>query len=217
MVRVLIEAQSTVTLIDVVIAVLTVVTLIGVVAVRTLSSGSVEVKINDAIVAAIVAALMLFITGRIGKFEVSTSGVSVEATQAILKASAEPIINQVTSLLPMVPIDESPKGGLTELPALIGRHVQALDFTLGAGFYQGDAVKQYLESLTKYEFFRFVVLLNRDQTFVGIIDARKLVATLQDPTSGMNFESFAALINTNSQDALKASSRYCHGGRRSRP
>jgi hypothetical protein len=175
--------------IDLLIGVVTVLTLIGVVAFRSLSSGSIEVKLNDAIIAAIAAVLLLFITGRINKVSLTSGGVSFEgATKAILSASAEPVKDQVATL-PVVPIDESLKLGVSEIPMLIGRQLQALDFLMGAGVYQGDAVRQYLESLTKYEFFRFVVLLNPDRTMFGIIDARKLLATLQDQRSNMNFAS----------------------------
>ena len=70
--------------------------------------------------------------------------------------------------------------------------------------YQAVDLQQYLETLSKYPFFRFVVFLKSNQTLFGMIDARKLAALLQDPQSGLDFARFAALINRGDDQARLA-------------
>lgn len=181
-------------------AVVTVAVLVAVVAVRSLTGGRIEIRLNDAIIAAIAAVLTLFVFGRISKFGVGSEGVTVEtAKQAILSASAQPIDRQV-ALLPVAPVEEALKGGVGLIPSMVHREVQGLDFLLGGGGYDPHAVQEYLETLTRYPFFRFVTLLDPNGSLFGMIDARKLLARLQDPASGQTFASFASEINRASAD-----------------
>ena len=102
--------------------------------------------------------------------------------------------------MPVVPVEVALKGGVSEIPELVGRQVEALEFVLGSGFYEFGALREYLETLSKYPFFRFVVFLNPDQTLFGMIDARKLSAILQDPRSELSFDGFAMLVNSQAKD-----------------
>src|SRR5262249_29777059 len=114
-------------------------------------------------------------------------------------ASAQPIDQQVAAL-PVAPVEEALKGGVAEIPSMVHRGLQGLDFLLGAGAYDPHAVQEYLETLTKYPFFRFVILLNPNGSLFGMIDAGKLVTALQDRASGQTYSSFATLINRASAD-----------------
>ena len=59
------------------------------VALRALSNGRIEIKLNDALVALAAAFLVLFLARRIDKFAVTQQGITIEtAKQAILTASA---------------------------------------------------------------------------------------------------------------------------------
>jgi CBS-domain-containing membrane protein len=78
---------------------------------------------------------------------------------------------------------------------MVRRRVQGLDFMLGVGGYDPNVLKAYLETLRRYDFFRFVIVLTPDQRLFGMIDARSLLATLEEPTSGMTFQEFASLLN----------------------
>jgi hypothetical protein len=199
------------TTLDLWIALATAVFLIVVVGLRTYSEGKIEVKLSDAMVAVIAAALMLFMSGRITKFNVTTAGVSVEgaAGRAILSAAAQPISGQVSSVaatvLPVSAMDAALKGGVNEIPNMVRREVPALEFILGAGIYAPDAIRQYLETLAQYPFFRFVVILNKDKSLFGMIDGRKMLGILQDPRSTLRFDTFTRTLNQGSaadQEAL---------------
>jgi CBS domain protein len=177
--------------IEITTAVVAALALVGTVALRGLSRGRVEIKLNDAIIAAIAAALVLLVSGRISKLVVGSEGLTVEtAKEAILSASARPIEGQVANL-PVEGVEEAMKGDVSAIPQLVQKQVQALDLMLGAQ-YVPDAMKQYLETLTKYPFFRFVVLIKSDQTMYGIFDASKLTARLQAGNPG--FQDFTNLV-----------------------
>jgi len=176
----------------------TVLVLVLVVAVRSLSAGRVEIKLNDAIIAAIAAALTLLVSGRISKIWVGPEGLTVEA---IVTASAQSITQQVTTVttLPVAPVEVALKGGSSEIPSLVNKRVQALEFVVGAGGYDANVIQQYLETLTKYPFFRFVVFVNSNLTLFGLIDASNVLAQLQSG-SARNFNSFATLLNRGNAD-----------------
>lgn len=169
--------------------------LAAVVGVRAVSRGNVEIRLNDAVVAVMAAFLVLFMSGRIDKFVVSSQGVTVElAKRAILAASAQPIQQQV-SPLPVAPIEEALKGGADMLPSMVARGVGSLDLVMGLNAYAPPVVQKYLETLTAYPFFRFVTLLTQGGQVYGFIDARRLLAAMQAKAQGQSFESFAAAIN----------------------
>ena len=185
---------------EIAIAIVTALVLIAVVGVRTYTDGKIEVKLTDAAIAIIAAGLMLFMTGRISKLGISSSGVTVETTrEIILAASAQPIANQVSKVsstaLPVVNVDVALKGGVGDIPALVRREVPALEFVLGNNGYVGLAIQQYLETLVKYPFFRFVVILKNDKSLFGMIDGRKMLGILQDPNSELRFDTFARALN----------------------
>jgi hypothetical protein len=189
------------TTLDLWIALATAVFLIVVVGLRTYTDGKIEVKLADAMVAVIAAGLMLFMSGRITKFNVTPTSVSVEgpAGRAILSAAAQPIAGQVSTVpataLPISAMDVALKGGVNEIPNMVRREVPALEFLLGGAVtYAPDAIKQYLETLAQYPFFRFVVILNKDKSLFGMIDGRKMLGILQNPQSSFRFDTFARAL-----------------------
>jgi hypothetical protein len=99
-------------------AFVTVLVLAAVVTIRSLSAGRIEIKLNDAIIAAIAATLTLLVSGRISKVVFGTEGLTVEtAKQAILTASAQSISQQVATL-PVAPVEVAMKGGASQIPNL---------------------------------------------------------------------------------------------------
>jgi len=165
------------------------------VALRALSNGRIEIKLNDALVALAAAFLVLFLAGRIDKFAVTQQGITIEtAKQAILTASAAPIRNQVAAL-PLAPIEEAMKGGADIIPSLVARQIGSLDFQLGAGAYVPEVIEQYLRALTSQSFFRFVTLLGPDRRPFGFIDGRLLLPTLASNAKGFSFRQFADAVN----------------------
>jgi CBS domain-containing protein len=176
-------------------AIITITVLAGVVALRSATAGKVQITLNDAIIAAIAAALALLVSGKLSKVVVGSEGVTIEtAREAILSSAAKPIAQQVNAL-PVVPLEQALKGGVGEIPNMVRRRVQGLDFMLGFGGYDQTVLKAYLETLTRYDFFRYIILLTQDNRLFGMVDARSLLAALEDPGSGETFQDFATLLN----------------------
>jgi CBS domain-containing protein len=186
--------------VDVITALLTVAVLIAAVAIRSMSDKRVEITLTDAMIAATTAVLVLLVAGRISKFGLSAQGLTVEtAKQAILAAAGRPIDQQVK--LPLRSVDIAPKLDVGQIPILVARQIEALEFFLGGKpvSYQGNDVQQYLEILTKHTFFQYVIILEPDGHLFGMIDARQLLSRLQQG-DGLTFANFAALINNNTSD-----------------
>jgi hypothetical protein len=132
-------------------AIITITVLAGVVALRSATAGKVEITLNDAIIAAIAAALALLVSGKLSKVVVGSEGVTIEtAREAILSSAAKPIAQQVNAL-PVAPLEQALKGGVGEIPNVVRRRVQGLDFMLGFGGYDQTVLKAYLETLTRYD------------------------------------------------------------------
>lgn len=181
--------------IELITAIIAVAVLGSVVALRSATGGRVEITLNDAIITAIAAALALLVSGKLSKVVVGSEGVTIEtAREAILSSAARPIDQQVKPL-PVAPLEEALKGGIAEIPEMIRRRVQGLDFMLGMGGYDPNALKAYLETLTRFDFFRFIIVLTPDRKLFGMLDARSLLAALNDSMSGLSFQEFASLLN----------------------
>jgi hypothetical protein len=117
---------------------------------------------------------------------------------AIVASGKQEISGQVTQVtpLPVTRIQEATKGGVSEIHQRIEEKTQALDFTLGYGGYNEDAIRAYFNALIPYSFFKYVIFLNSDKTFFGMLEARALVALLQDPAA---YGSFTAALNRGSE------------------
>src|ERR1700737_130063 len=174
-----------------------VVVLVAVVGTRALSKGAIQVQLSDAIIAALAALFVLLLTGRITKIGVSDKGVDIEVAEAFRSASEKKLAPQV-SALPLEQLDAPLKGQTADIPRFVERQVPALSFRLGSAAYTPEAIRQYLLDLTQNSFFRFVIILKQDEQFFGMIDARKLLRTLQDSNSGWNFAEFESAVNRGS-------------------
>jgi CBS domain-containing protein len=169
--------------------------LIFVVVIKYCSGGKIEVGLNDALVATIAAVLMLFVTGRIKKFELGSKGVSVEA--AFIAATEKRIESQVqVAALPVEVVRFDAKAATQDIPKWELQEIPALVFVLGSGDYAESAIQQYLEGLTKHSFFRFVIFLSPDGKLFGMIDARKLLLTLRESRAGWSFPRFTDSTNS---------------------
>jgi len=99
-----------------------------------------------------------------------------QTTKAIVNATQA----AVTSL-PFERFDPDAKGGIGRIPQLIENGATALSFLLGQSGYYGPAIWLYLDNLTRSPSFRFVVILNADESLFGVYEASTLVAAL-NPT-----------------------------------
>ena len=67
------------------------------------------------------------------------------------------------------------------LPNMAKKLTSVLFLVPGEGWYKYEALKEYLEELTKFDFFKYVVFVGNDrETFKGYIHARDILAQLLD-------------------------------------
>jgi len=154
-----------------------------------------EIRPADIVVAILPIVVFLLVTGKLQKLEITESGVKIET--AFNKASASPIVKQVTPLtgLPSVPIRIDPKRGVEDIPQLISRKTEGLLFRLGHGGYYGSAIKDYFVLLAKQPFLKYLVIENPDGTFFAMANARELTELFQAKHPPYKAEDFAYWLN----------------------
>jgi hypothetical protein len=183
-------------------------TLVAIVGTRVLGKGRVQFQLSDAIIAVVAAFFVLLLTGRVGIEEFGLSDKGFVAK--LIRTASERKIGPQVSIFPLEQLLEqlevSLKAGTADIPRLVEMEIPALAFKLGSGFYTPEAIQQYLVNLTQHPFLRFVIILKQDGQFFGMLDARKLLRTLRDQTSGWNFSEFGTAINRgNTADQMRLS------------
>lgn len=159
-----------------VLAVVFVLLLAAVVFARHKLGSGVEIKVTDAVVAAIPLVLLMAAAGIFKNVELP-GGFKFQTAEAIVAAAKQPIDAQV-SALPVSPINLDEKGGVNEIPRLINEGIEALGFTIGHGGYYGPAIWLYMNALTRNPTFRHVVIQRSDGKLFGVMGATMLVAAL---------------------------------------
>jgi len=151
-----------------------------------------EVRNSDILIAIIPVALWLILTGKIQKLEFGEF--KIEA--AFVEASKTAIAKQITPVkLPVETVRMDPKLGVKEIPRLIRNKTEALVFQLGYGGYYGPAIEEYLSRLSKYAFFKHIVINDSEGKFVGIADARELNSIFLLHEATYNSDDVAEWIN----------------------
>jgi hypothetical protein len=188
--------------VTVVVALVVLVTVVGL---PSWSHDKLKITRDDAIIVAIATGLCLLMTGRISKLVVGKEGFTIETREAFLSSAAKPIEMQVTEVgeLPVTEVETMLKAGTAEIPKMIKGGIQGLTLKLGRGglHYNHSALKGYLESLTGFDFFRYVILVNPNDTLFGIGDARDFLAAVKTPGSNVNFENLATWLNLNANES----------------
>jgi hypothetical protein len=174
--------------------VVTALVLIATLVIKYCTDGQMQITTNDMLVTAIAAVLMLFVTGRISEFGVGSQGLTVKA--AIIAATKKRIARHIAPL-PVETLQMSEKVEEAGIERFIKQLTPALYFVLGSNRYFEITIERYLDQLTRLPFFRFVILLtsDTDKTLFGMIDARKLLAQLRDPASGITVAEFTTVVN----------------------
>jgi len=161
-----------------------------------------EVKPADIVVAILPIVVVLLVTGKLQKFEISESGIKIES--AFVEAQASAIASQVTPLtgLPAEPIRLDPKRGVDEIPRLIAQKTEGLLFRLGHGGYWGPAIEEYFKSLARQPFLKYLIIVNPDGSFFALADARELTGLFQVERPPYTATDFANWLNKSNRSAL---------------
>lgn len=78
-------------------------------------------------------------------------------------------------------ISREEKGGLGKIESFKRNRVAALTIEVGRrGYYTNYAIAEYLEELTPFTFFKYVLFVNKSGEFLGIISGIKLLEELRN-------------------------------------
>jgi CBS domain-containing protein len=130
-----------------------------------------KVETSWVLIALVPGVFYLIGSGKLSEF----SGFGLELK--LMQASAKPFsLNSDGAKIATSPLTVEEKGGsLGAIPELVRRKVQALALKVGKkNYYNNDAILAYLDELTKYDFFKYIVFLTEGETFKGIIPARSV-------------------------------------------
>lgn len=140
--------------------------------------------------------------------EINFFGVGFKTAKAFVKASNEGIGEQIASAQPLpiddlvMEIEKATKGGTGEIPAFVQRKIQALEFRFGQGnYYYYDAIEQYLNTLLKYPYLKFIVIENADGSLFGYFDA-KVLNTFLNELRENGYRKFERILNNDFKDQL---------------
>jgi hypothetical protein len=169
-----------------------------------------EIKPADIVVAVLPVIVFLLATGKLQKFEIGEGGVKIET--AFIQAQNATIVSQVTEVSGLVELSDLPseavelnlKGGVDQIPNLIARKTEGLQFRLGYGRYYGPAIDEYLSRLSRHSFFKYLVIENSDGTFFGIIDARMVSEILLSGHQNFTTNRFADWLNNSNVDEISS-------------
>ena len=134
---------------------------------RTRIGEKCEIKTTDVAVAAIPVVLGLLLLGRIAQAKVAGIELSAAAKQPVNSRKFSAVTGISTQ-----PLQMQGKAGTDQIESLRRKKVEALSFQLGGGFYVAGAVREYLDQLVAAGSLKHVVVLDKDNHFVCIADAR---------------------------------------------
>ena len=119
------------------------------------------------------------------------------------EVTAKPVsIKRDGNLIKPEHISSDTKEGLGKIQTFIRRKVSAVTLKLDrTGYYNNWAIEQYLEKLTPYSFFKYVLFTRQSGEFVGIIDASKLLYEIQN--NNLNVVSHLEAGNINNIPEVK--------------
>ena len=122
------------------------------------------------------------LTGRLKELKLGGEGFS-----AVFQQAAASKVESAVTALPITGLVAGEKGGLPELDLMIRKQAQELVFVLGSHNYNPGMARYWLDHLTRYPFFRFVVLQQNGGAFFGMFDARTLTTALAQGSGWSDF------------------------------
>lgn len=165
---------------------------------RRWAGEKVAVRNSDVLVAVVPVALFLLFSGAVERIGV---GGMLELKTAVARASALPISEQVEEL-PVQELEVDRKRGVHMIPQLIEQRTEVLTFRLGHGGYTASATREHLQELSKYPFFKYVVIRDGQSDFLGMIEAQTLLVNLSPSLAKADFGDFVHWLNEGVRDEL---------------
>jgi len=175
--------------------------LILLVMIRLKTGNRFEIKNTDILLAVTPVVLFLLITGKITRFEFGM----LKFETAFKNAASKEIDSEIISLndLPVRSLEPGLKLGVNKIPELIEKKSEALEFRLGYGRYYGPAIREYLNSLSGYPFFKYIIFNKMNGEFFAIMNAQHLFTLINTKSSPYNPSDLARWLNTPDEKILK--------------
>jgi CBS domain-containing protein len=122
------------------------------------------------------AVIWLLATGQLTEF--SGFGLAFKLKQA----SAKPFSLKLEGdRIKPASVTTGDKGSMSQIPRLVDQRVAALSFKLNRrGYYANWAIQDYLEKLTRYDFFQYVIFTDLKGQFRGMMPARDLLTRMRE-------------------------------------
>jgi hypothetical protein len=176
---------------------------------RALTAGKYEFQTIDLIFLVIPLLVVALATGNLRS--VDFFGLRADLTDLWTEVGRSEIRDQVSEPTPSarqdaidVDIFESAaKSSLEDLPQVIGRQPEVLEFKLGHGGYRGVAIAEYFEALDGR--LRIVVVNDQNDNLFGIYSAPVLISSLRFisslRSSGEGYDLLGDLLNSGNEEA----------------
>ncbi len=171
---------------------------------RVLTAGKYEVQPIDLIFLVIPLLLVAFATDKVTGldlfgFKFDLASIWTEVGQTDIRAQVSDIRDQVSDSTLLDAIDKldlAGKGSVEELPLLIGRRIEALEFKLGYGGYWKEAIQKYFDAL--FGSLRVVVVHDSEGKLFALYNAPDLISSLRSSKEG--YGDFAEQLNNGNKE-----------------
>jgi CBS domain len=176
---------------------------------RVFTAGEYEVKTIDLIFLVIPLLLVALATGKLRSLDLF--GLKADFSDLWAAVGQSEIRNQVSEPTPLTRQDTlgvqddlevleiAEKSRPEDLPQLIGRQLEALEFKLGHGGYRQEAIAKYFEALSGS--LRVVVVNDQEGKLFAIYNAPDLISLLRFTEGGEGYRQLEELLNRGDEKA----------------
>jgi CBS domain-containing protein len=170
---------------------------------RAYTDGKYEIQTIDLILLVIPLVVLALATGKLRSLDVF--GLKADFSDLWAAVGQTEIRNQVSEPSPSTlqgavdvnVLEMARKASLQELPQLIGRQLEALEFKLGHGEYDRHVIEEYFKALSGS--LRVVVVNDPEGKLFGIYNAPDLISSLRF-TGESGYRQLAELLNSTNEE-----------------
>ncbi len=165
-----------------------------------------DLRTLDLILIVLPLLFVLLVTGKMKVFD--AFGIKADLSDLFASAAGATIEEQVAEK-PTETVDEmvnmlemAAKRGVQDIPRLVEKKTQAIEFRLGHGGYYGPAIRQYFDALYDSTYLQYLILQDSNGKLYGIYVAPDLAVSFR--TGGEDaYNQFAQWLNQPDSHALK--------------
>lgn len=156
-----------------------------------------EIKNSDVMIGIVPLALWLILSGKISSIEYG----DLRIVTAFRNANEKQVSGSVTDIYRSDIIAED-KGSIYELERVLRSKPEALTFYAGAGRYDVNVFREYIDQLSKSTL-RFLVIKERNRQFLGIVSVNDFLAQVQSDRPPFSVRDFVGWLNSGNALSIK--------------